>query len=128
MKSLFCTFSTIENYKNVIKEIRNFYTDVGRNIFVFSDGNNKHNIVLSYSVFFIDKKFDRLPRTIGVHRKKETNTLYTLNAMNILISEENHGIFNENIILDWELYRNSLILSSDVSVKIIPLSLLSIDN
>jgi hypothetical protein len=32
-----------------------------------------------------------LPQTILLHRKKESNTLYTINALNDLIKELNEG-------------------------------------
>ena len=81
--------------------------------------------MLSYNVI-LERREDFLPGSIMVHRKKETNTLYTLNAMNKLIAEENNGVFDKTFQLDWNLYRNSIILTSEVSVKIVSVKIFDI--
>ena len=72
------------------------------------------------------EQINRYKGTISIHRKKQTNTLYTLNAMNKLIADENNGVYDKNFQLSWELYKNSIILTNDVGVKIVPLKLFSI--
>jgi hypothetical protein len=64
----------------------------------------------------------KFPNTILIHRKKQTNTLYTLNAMNRLIEEEN-GKIDNTYIVNWQMYSNSLIITGDVSIRIIPLKI-----
>lgn len=51
--------------------------------------------------------------TILVHRKKQTNTLYTINAMNIIIKMNNNGILDKQYQVNWESYKNSILLSND---------------
>ena len=46
--------------------------------------------------------------------------------MNKLITEENGGTFDKTFQLNWELYQNSLILTGDVSVRIIPVKIFNI--
>ena len=46
--------------------------------------------------------------------------------MNILIAEENGGVFDNKFQLEWELYSNCLILTGEVSVRIIPIKLCDI--
>ena len=43
-----------------------------------------------------------LPNTILLHRKKETNTLYTINAVNHIIKDANNGILDKSYRLQWE--------------------------
>jgi hypothetical protein len=43
-----------------------------------------------------------------------------------LIAEENNGVFDKTFQLDWNLYRNSIILTSEVSVKIVSVKIFDI--
>ena len=49
--------------------------------------------------------------TILVHRKKDTNTLYTINALNTLIKALNGGIVDPKFRVDWQHYRNCILLT-----------------
>jgi hypothetical protein len=53
----------------------------------------------------------QLPNTILVHRKKQTNTLYTINALNEVIRYLNNGILDTTYQVDWSKFRNSLLLT-----------------
>lgn len=53
-----------------------------------------------------------------VHRKKESNTIYTINALNRLIKELNGGKEDKTYQITWEDYRNSMILTDDDGYKI----------
>jgi hypothetical protein len=46
--------------------------------------------------------------------------------MNKLIADENNGVFDKNYQLSWELYKNCIILTDKIGVKIVPLKLFSI--
>ena len=59
--------------------------------------------------------------TISIHRKKETNTLYTVNALNEVIRKVNNGILDKTYQLDWTRYQNSFILTDDVGYRVINL-------
>jgi hypothetical protein len=125
-KQLLCTFSTIYEYKSSIDKLRKFY-QVQNKLFLFTDVKNSKSVFITYNIEVSDSaQFPKFPNTIGLHRKKQTNTLYTLNAMNRLIMEENNGVFDNKFQLNWELYNNCLILTGEVSVKIISLKLFDI--
>ena len=63
-----------------------------------------------------------LPKnTILVHRKKETNTLYTVNALNEIIVEQNNGVLDKTFKLDWPRYENSFILTTNPGYKVVEL-------
>ena len=48
--------------------------------------------------------------TILVHRKKQTNTLYTINALNELIKSLNNGVIDKSFAVNWNDYRNCILL------------------
>jgi hypothetical protein len=124
-KQLLCTFSNSVEYTNVLKEIPQQYKLIDNKIFIFANENNLRELYLTFNVEKIDRN-NRYKGTISIHRKKQTNTLYTLNAMNKLIADENNGVFDKNFQLNWELYKNSIILINEIGVKIVPLKLFSI--
>ena len=55
--------------------------------------------------------------TILVHRKKETNTLYTINALNELIKKLNGGVVDTKFPITWEHYKNSVLLTQHDELK-----------
>lgn len=124
-KQLLCTFANSLNYIDVLKEIPNQYTLIDNKIFVFANETNLRELYLTFNVEKNDRD-NRFKGTISIHRKKQTNTLYTLNAMNKLIADENNGVFDKSFQLNWDLYKNSIILTNEVGVKIVPLKLFSI--
>ena len=48
-----------------------------------------------------------------VHRKKETNTLYTINALNELIKKLNGGVVDTSYRVNWLHYKNSILLTQN---------------
>lgn len=125
-KQLLCTFTNSQKYQIVIQEILDIYKLADNRIFIFANENNLREIYLTFNIFKDENQKTKYPGTIGVHRKKQTNTLYTLNAMNKLIEDENNGVFDKNFQLNWDLYKNSIILTNEIGVKIVSLKLFSI--
>jgi hypothetical protein len=123
-KQLLCTFSNDLEYLDILNKIINHYNVCDGKIFIFSNCKNITEYYLTYNVSIVDLPTSKLENTISIHRKKMFNTLYTLNGMNILIKEENKGVFDKSYQLDWSLYKNSLILSNEFSSKIIELNLI----
>lgn len=124
-RQLLCTFSNAKDYKKSAEEIRKFYEIYNNRIFAFSNEKNPKEIYLTYNVLNMRKDAPKFPNTILIHRKKQTNTLYTLNAMNRLIEEEN-GKIDSNYIVNWDLYKNSLIITGEISIRIISLKIASV--
>jgi hypothetical protein len=58
-----------------------------------------------------------IANTILLHRKKESNTLYTINALNTLIRELNNGIADPNYKINWEDYRNTILLTQETGLR-----------
>jgi putative colanic acid biosynthesis UDP-glucose lipid carrier transferase len=83
----------------------------------------KTNLDELYITYNIDVEFrpnKQLPNTILVHRKKQSNTLYTINALNQLIKEENGGILDTSFSLDWDKFRNCIILTGLQGIRKVP--------
>ena len=124
-KQLLCRFSNKEEYKSHVEEIKNNFKLIDDKIFVFFNDKNTKEFYLTFNI----KKEsiqNRLKNTISVHRKIETNTIYTLNAMNRLIEDENGGILDNKFKVSWDLYKNSIVLINDPGVRIIPIKLFTL--
>jgi hypothetical protein len=127
-RQLLCTFSNVSNLKITADELQNFYKICNNTIFVFYNEKNDKELFLTYNILNENNSYLKFPNTISIHRKKQTNTLYSINSLNILIKDENGGVLDKSYKVNWELYSNSFIITGDVSVRIIPIKLLNIIN
>ena len=64
--------------------------------------------------------------TMRVHRKKASNTLYTINALNAAVAAENNGQTGRHLKLNWENYENSIMLLTGKELKIYKVDVLKI--
>ena len=80
---LFCTFTAIEDLEALINELSSRYVIMYDKMFVLHVKSNNEYVV----TYNVDQgNVNDIPEnTILVHRKKETNSLYTINALNQLI-------------------------------------------
>jgi hypothetical protein len=90
-----------------------------RRIFVFANAQAADNLYCTYNA---DATTQRGQNTISIHRKKETNTLYTVNALNEIIRAVNNGVLDKTYQLDWSNYQNSFILTDDAGFRVIELT------
>jgi len=127
-RQLLCTFSSAKSYKTIIEEIKKFYNVSSGRFFVFANVNSPEDIYITYNIVNDSKEFPKFTNTISIHRKKQTNTLYTLNAMNQIIKDENNGVFDKTFSVNWHLYQNSLIITGEPSIRILPIKVLEIIN
>lgn len=91
---LFCTFSTEENLEELLNTIQTKYKIIYNKIFVLYS-KSQDEYICTYNVDFGNIS-NFLPNTILVHRKKESNTLYTINSLNRLIESLNGGVLDTN--------------------------------
>ena len=118
---LLCTFAHRKDLDIITDYIITSYTIVERRLFVFSDADVRNDLYVTYNVDTTDTK--RIPNTILIHRKKETNTMYTVNALNTIIREANNGILDKTYLINWITYRNSLLLTNGDGLRHIQLQL-----
>ena len=106
---LFCTFTDLENLDSLVEEITSKYTIIYNKMFVL-EIVGKDEFVVTYNVE--QANVGSIPdNTILVHRKKESNTLYTINALNELIKRLNGGVVDTNYQVDWQHYKNCILLT-----------------
>ena len=118
---LLCTFAHRKDLDLIIDYISKSYTISEKRLFVFSDADNRSDLYITYNVEPDD--YGKTPNTIMIHRKKETNTLYTVNALNAIIKKANNGVLDKKFIINWPLYENSLMLNDGNEVRHIHLDL-----
>jgi hypothetical protein len=113
---LLCTFTSDDVFENLLKDIFDSYQIFSRKIFILKLEPTKE-LVISYNIIpNADSEF--LPNTIMVHRKQESNTLYTINSLNSLILDLNNGKVDNKYQVDWQNYKNSMILTDGDGYKI----------
>jgi len=112
---LFCTFTTLKELDNLIDSITSKYKVMYNKIFVLHVKSNDE-YVCTYN---IDQgNVSDIPsNTILVHRKKESNTLYTINALNELIKRLNGGVVDTRFPIEWQHYRNTILLTQHDELK-----------
>ena len=112
---LFCTFTAIEDLEALISELSSRYVIMYDKMFVLHVKSNNEYVV----TYNVDQgNINDIPEnTILVHRKKETNTLYTINALNELIKKLNEGVVDINYRVNWQHYKNSILLTQHNELK-----------
>ena len=106
---LFCTFTDLEGLDALLEDIQSKYTIIYNKMFVL-EIVGKDEYVVTYNVD--QGNVQTIPEnTILVHRKKESNTLYTINALNELIKKLNGGVVDTSYKVDWQHYRNCVLLT-----------------
>jgi hypothetical protein len=118
---LLCTFAHKKDLDLIIDYISKSYTISEKRMFVFSNAEKSSELYVTYNVEPDDYK--KTPNTIMIHRKKETNTLYTVNALNAIIRKSNNGVLDKKFVINWQIYDNSLMLTDGDDVRHIHLDL-----
>lgn len=113
---LFCTFSTKDKLENTLDTIRSEYTIMYSKIFVL-EAEESEEFLCTYNIEVQNETTRVLPNTILLHRKKETNTLYTINSLNLLIKTLNEGVLDTSFRIEWPNYKNTVLLSQGDELK-----------
>jgi len=112
---LFCTFTPIADLESLIDDLSKTYTIMYNKMFVLHVKSNNEYVV----TYNVDQgNVSDIPEnTILVHRKKESNTLYTINALNELIKRLNGGVVDTRYPVNWAHYRNCILLTQHNEIK-----------
>lgn len=122
---LVCTFSKKYETEKVIEDIKSNFSILNNKIFVFRSFEIKDDSILSYNVIMDSyKKF--LPNSIMVHQKRETNTIYTINALNELIMNLNNGVLDKKYPIEWERYKNCALLKNRDGFRVVKIFLVKV--
>ena len=112
--------SEVEHIVNNLELTNNY-------IFLLQQKDNPEKKILTYNT--VPKKgqpFNSRLYTIRIHRKKQTNTLYTINALNAAVAQQHDGKKGKDLPVDWEPYRNSLLLTQSSNLSVNPIEVVKI--
>ena len=114
MKSqLLCTFTTKDNLDETIKKIVDSYSIVFNKVYVLQNEDMVNELICTYNVDTEDGvDYNKVTGTISLHRKKYSNTLYTINALNECIKNLNNGVLDQKFIMPWENFKNMLLITN----------------
>ena len=124
---LLCTFTQRDKLDDILELIILCNEVLYNKIYVFQNGNEYHQLICTYNVEYdAENHPEDIPNTISLHRKKQSNTLYTINALNEVIRELNGGVLDKKFPVPWGEYQNSLLLTNDNGLNKIPTKIHSI--
>jgi len=117
---LLCTFTSKSKLNEIIDIIVSCNDILYDKIYVFENKNDSSQLICTYNVEFIDDFEENIIDTISLHRKKQSNTLYTINALNEVIREKNGGVLDKSYMVDWDEFENTLLLTNESGLSKIP--------
>jgi len=125
---LLCTFTTVDDLDQTVEEIKKAYTLAFNKIYLLENTEDSSQLVLTYNVNKTTSNVKNPPAsTISVHRKKQTNTIYTINAINKLI-EEKLGRLDKSYRIDWDELQNTVLVTAYGKLKVVNTKLIDILN
>ena len=108
---LYCTYTNTDEVGEILNKIQSSYVILFNKIFILESLEEDNKLMLTYNVDLGNSTNESIiDNTILVHRKKQTNTLYTINALNELIKSLNNGVLDKTYAIEWENYRNCILL------------------
>lgn len=110
MKSkLLCCFVPETYLQNFLPKIQKLTCRDYPKVFVFKPETCTGSLAITYN----GVRYTKAPyKSIPINRVKDTNTLFTLNALNFL----NQNNFNRKV--DWSKYQNCIITTSEGKIKV----------
>ena len=114
---LFATFSKKEDIDETLDTIKSHYNILYNKIFIL-ESKNSDEFICTYNIDPGNLSMTKvLSNTILLHRKKESNTLYTINALNTLIKSLNNGYADPNYRVNWNDYKNTILLTNGPDLR-----------
>ena len=96
---LLCTFTKRNRLYDTIGLIIECHDIVFNKIYVFANEDDHHQLICTYNIPQNQDNFIEGIDTIALHRKKQTNTLYTINSLNEIIREKNNGYLDKTFVV-----------------------------
>jgi len=117
---LLCLF-TLKNELDIsVDFVLNNYTLTNPNVFVLENKINEGELYITFNVEKGSSAIDSEWKTILVHRKKQSNTIYTINALNEVVKSKTGGVLDNSYMIDWDEFKNCIITTSSIGYKKIP--------
>ncbi len=110
---LLCTFCAKKDIDVIVGQIKKVYKLAFNSVYVLDNVNDDAQAILTYNIDLAVTPMSTPPEsTISVHRKKQTNTIYTINAINKLIEEKNGGVLDKSYKINWEELQNTVLVTA----------------
>ena len=113
---LLCTFTKRNRLNEAVDIIISCNEILYDKVYVFANQDDEHQLICTYNVEYSEDFVENVQDTISLHRKKQSNTLYTINALNEVIRSKNNGILDKKFIVEWDEFRNTLLLTNDAGL------------
>lgn len=115
---LLVTFTKVNKLNETVEEIKGCYTLAFNKVYVLENATNSKELICSYNINLSNELRGDIPlNTISVHRKKETNTIYTINALNYVIALLNDGKVDNKFPVPWSNYKNMILVTNTEGLK-----------
>lgn len=115
---LLCSFTTPTRLVDTIANITSRYAIMYNKMFILESPQTTEYLI-TYNIDTENSVSEIPENTILLHRKKESNSLYTINALNTLIKQLNNGVVDNQFKVNWNDYRNSVLLTQGIELRII---------
>jgi hypothetical protein len=116
LNKLFCTFTSPADLEETVATINRKYSILFNKIFIL-ESPQSDELICTYNIDTGNMAASPMANTILLHRKKESNTLYTINALNTLIKSLNGGVLDTRFIVNWQDYKNSILLTNGPDLR-----------
>ena len=118
---LLATFTNKTDLDTTIESIKGAYTIAFSKIYVLQNESNINELICTYNIDLeAGADYNDVKGTISLHRKKHSNTLYTINALNEVIANLNNGLVDSKFIVPWENFKNTLMVTNSDGLNKIP--------
>ncbi len=117
---LLCLFTTKEEINIAQDFILKNYTLTNPNVFILENKSKPDEFFITFKVEKGSAPKDSQWKTSLVHRKKQSNTIYTINALNEVVKSKTGGMLDNSYMIDWEEFRNCILTTSNLGYKKIP--------
>lgn len=114
---LLCLFTTKESLDKSYDFIVDNYKLINPNIFVLENKLKPEETFVTFNVQKGDMAIPSIWKTILVHRKKDTNTIYTINALNEVVKSKTGGQIDSSFIIDWTEFKNCILTTNQYGYK-----------
>ena len=117
---LLCTFTSKPRLNDTLDIIITCNDVLYEKVYVFQNENDLGQLICTYNIEYKYDYEESIIDTISLHRKKQSNTLYTINALNEVIREKNDGVWINHI---WWIGTSSTIhylLTNEMGLQKIP--------
>jgi hypothetical protein len=122
---LLASFIKTDNEEQIQQEVEYIVNNIeitNSLIFLLEEQEDPLKKIITYNAI-VEKGKPFNPRlfTMRMHRKKQTNTLYTINALNAAVASQHDGKTGRDLKLDWSQYENSIILTAGKELRVHPI-------